>query len=225
MSYSDILHWLNGSGNYDAGVKLFRQHGDNSTLLSLFESANSSYSRGMLRDELQKICEAKASADVSPTIKAPATAELPKPESFSEVRESKYPKINPALLPDQLKPTWKKIVSLLKEQGVLHSRLPVYQSDEERLTASLRILDIEDEFAPLWKDVMHWQKTGELPEVVKEKKSSEDPFALMDELNRMNVAITRARKDKAAKSHIKKLDKERTAHKQKIAECRKAFSN
>jgi|GEM_PF-2303960 len=226
MSYSDLLHWLNGAGNYAAGVALYKKTSNGHPWLSLFESAETSVTHKLLREELQKLYDRAAEKDNSPKIKAPAKAELPKPESFTEVRENKYPKINPSLLPEVLKPTWKKIVALLKEQGTLHSRLPIYQSDEERLTAALRILDIDDEFSPLWKDFMRWHDTGEVPVTAQEKKSDEEnPFGLMDDLNRLNVAITRARKEKAAKSHITKLEKERESLKQKIAECRKAYSN
>lgn len=224
MSYSDILHWLNGAGNYAAGVALYQKKSDTQTWLSLFQSAETSVTRKLLREELQKLYDLAAAADNSPADKAPLRKEkLQEPNDPTKWVE--LSKINSKELPPPLLTEWEKMRDLVKEQTALHNRLPLFRSNAKRLDAALKILQLDEEIAAKWKSFRTWKETGQiiLPGLPEKKINTEDPFALIAEENRLTVSISRARKAKAAVSHMNKLQADLRAVKQKIQDVRKSF--
>lgn len=134
----EITTWLSGDRDYFDGVELFKQYGTSVTLLKLFQSGENSYTVNRLEQELKKLLPAPKIINVKIPINKPDGD----PEVISVLRA--------------------KATKLYKTCSHLHAQLTQLQTDAERLTHSLTILDTMDEVERLWDVIDHYDKTGEI---------------------------------------------------------------
>ncbi len=164
MAFS-ILHWLNGSGDYNTGVELFRQYAGNSILLNLFQQGENSFTREELRNELQAIYKAQNVTPPAPHLPLPQLhPEHHNPDDFEQHSQTVWFKIDVTKLPPELRKLWNKKGAITEEQKALFYRLPLMRKKEDRRLACLRILSIEAERNQLWQTFNQWHENGTLPE-------------------------------------------------------------
>lgn len=127
-----IQQYLNGDLSYQQGVAIYTKYGDNNALKKLFADGEDDYSIKKLHRELQEI-EKRFKANVDS-------------DKFKSFTESKLKgKVNEAILPAHLKTLYYKRIQLIREIALLHSRLPLYPNNEERLVAASKIVDLTEE--------------------------------------------------------------------------------
>lgn len=127
-----IQSYLNGDLSYQQGVAIYQKYGENSALKKLFAQGEDDYSIKKLHKELLEI-EKRLSATV-------------KSNSFKTFTESKLKgKINVEILPTHLRELYHKRIQLIREIALLHSRLPLYPNDAERLAAAEKIVSLVEE--------------------------------------------------------------------------------
>lgn len=78
-------------------------------------------------------------------------------------------------VPEPIRQAVEKRKALYKEGASLHARLPLYDTDEKRLEAALRICAIFDEIHPLWQLTNYYDLHGSLPPVI-QTASSDIPY-------------------------------------------------
>lgn len=160
MSYAEIAHWLKGTRSYSAGIKLLQEHGGSATMLTLLRSGENEFTRSKLARALQQIYDEQSVADVPqlPETKKTPGKYITAPEDYERHSENKKMWIDYNGLTDGLKKVWIKKADLSREQGRLHAQLLLLPKKEARLEAALRILDIEDERAAIWRTLERWQR-------------------------------------------------------------------
>jgi len=127
-----IQQYLNGDLTYKQGVAIYQKHGDNAALKKLFLQGEDDYSIKKLYSELQAI---------ETRLKANNTN-----NAFKSFTESKLKgKVNVEILPAHLRDLYHKRIQLIREIALLHSRLPLYPNDTERLAAASKIVDLTEE--------------------------------------------------------------------------------
>lgn len=214
MAYSEILHWLNGHGDYLTGVGLFRKYGNNSTLLNLFLQTENSLTREELRLALQDLVDSAAGDETPASLPKQKTVQVFNPEDFEALSETVWFKIDVTKLPPPLKKLWQKKSAITEEQKALFYRLELFPTDAERLRANLRILDIEDERQAMWQIFNKWHETGRYDEPEKPKPLTEEEIST--NIRRLTVRISKLKKRKNKQPLRDELIRERDLLKKQL---------
>lgn len=150
MKRLEIERWLE-SPDWQTGVELYQKYGDNLVVKALLK-VKTDFAFKRLKEELSKIC---LQEDKTTIVQGKVTS----------VEDLRYKK--PSELPDapaQIRSAVAKRRNLYNEYISLHALLKEFVPLEERRKASLRILDIFDEIAPLWDLTNYYDVNLKLPE-------------------------------------------------------------
>jgi hypothetical protein len=182
MAIAEIKEWLYSSGVYYDGVELFRKHGNNPVLLSIFETIETTDTLEMLQDKLRSLADADPeAAKESPPAPEPVVKRFQAPAD-----EKKYQSLD-----DEVKRLVEEKNSLFKQMSYIHSRLLDYKSlqpahngheilvdynnftnEEEAGDAALEILNLDVKIRTIWADLDYYETNGKLPE----KRKKEQPI-------------------------------------------------
>lgn len=183
-----ITTWLKGARNYQVGVRLYNQLGNDKTLLQLLNSETETpFKKEKLVKALQVLVTAptelkkEEDAQVNETSLAAATVATFKrqwPESACNTADEKS--------------LWEKAVILLKERAYLHATLFHQPDDNARRIVAFRILRKDDELTGVYNSRKYLLLHGQLPE--EDKPSDEyvtDPFLMAKRIATLQRYINR----------------------------------
>lgn len=144
-----IKKYLDGNLPYLAGVKIYQERGSSSTLKTLFRTEDD-FSRKKLRSELQAIYN---SLQVS----------SPEPETgyTSYSVSKKKGTIRVEILPEYLKVEYFKLSPIIREAAHLHSKLPLFQTNDERLETVREIIKLIRKRRQIFARCDHFMETGQ----------------------------------------------------------------
>lgn len=213
MGYSKINLWLKGERNFHEGISLLDEFDGSPSLLNLLRSGENDFTRSKLATALKEIFEELAVADVPAVHKSKP---IPEPNEFARLSESKMPWIDVSKLPQDLQKLWIYKNDLTREQGHLHAQLELLPIKKERMAHALRILDIEEERAEIWKKLNHFQQHGPDPE---EKQIT--ILDLIAERDALGVRISKYKNNPKKKELIPALQAEREKLNKRIQDAAK----
>lgn len=170
-----IEDWLRTPDDYKKGVELYRTHGKSQTLLCLFDSAESSYTREKLTSELQSISAAAVSHHPPPVDKIPSV------EKLTAESESKFMRIDFSALPEDLKERSRHKDALFYQAKMMIEAIRSSKSDQERYTLALSIVSNFAEIDLIWKELEDFQLTGK-------RKASSTNLLPLDALNALELS-------------------------------------
>jgi hypothetical protein len=145
---NDILRWLNSSKDYAVGLNLLKAHSSNKFLIKVLESGNDYWNAKSLEKELRKLSEESSFKIDKPQVIAEETLKKPSEQ------------ISAPLEIQEIIAERKKIYN---EGKKLHARLEYYQTNQERLEASLRILQIRRQLKKLWNITNFYDEHKRMP--------------------------------------------------------------
>lgn len=173
-----LQNWFE-SPNFGAGVELYKRLGTSNILKRMLDEKPTEYLMNRLKDEMKHLI-----ASYSPIAE--------KQEEVRAVRIIESKAALPSELenaPQIIKEAVAKRRNLYNEYLRLHGLLKPFVEEEERRKASLRILDIFDEIAPIWDLTNYYDVNLKLPE----NKSSEVDFESLNDVE-LNQLYERAYK-------------------------------
>lgn len=186
MEISTIQDWLQQGADYNAGVLLFEKFGSNETLLQLFRSGSTYFTRKKLHLELTTIYKQA----IVPVAKIKESVQTPAP-----IRQ----KINPELLPVELKTEYNKLGDLIRNIGHLHGKLTAVITDKERYKISDEIIALVEQRRAIFLRIDNYIATGKDTLKVEEKHAlgeSEElkKFRLKNELQLLRSSRSKLKK-------------------------------
>lgn len=147
---NDILRWLNSSKDYAVGLNLLKAHSSNKFLIKVLESGNDYWNAKSLEKELRKIADESS-----------LKIEKEKPKVIAEeIVKKPSEQISAPLEIQEIIAERKKIYN---EGKKLHARLELYSTNEERLQASLRILEIRRQLKKMWSITNFYDDNKRMP--------------------------------------------------------------
>lgn len=161
--HEHITRWLQATKpSYQEGHALLSRLSNNTFLIEIL-ATDDDWNRKKLTAELIKI-----SQSIAPT-KAP---EQVRRQMATEAiyNDLKRPS-DRADVPEQIATAVAQRKALYKEAAALHAKLAIYDTDEKRLQASLRIINIFDQIAPLWQLTTYYDLHGSLPPIIQTQES------------------------------------------------------
>jgi hypothetical protein len=170
-----IEDYLRSPEDYLKGVELYRIHGKSQTLLSLFLSGESSYTREKLSAELQSVSAASVSNHPPPVDKIPPV------EKLTAESESKFMRIDVSALPEDLKEKSRHKDALFHQAKMMIDAIRISKSDAERYTLALPIVTNFAEIDLIWKELEDFQLTGK-------RKASSANLLPLDALNALEIS-------------------------------------
>jgi hypothetical protein len=143
-----IAQWLEQSSPpYFDGVLLYKRFHPQGTLLALFESGESSFTRVKLRDELKKLYKPEV---VKQSTRVPDVSNIPQ-------------KIHPKQPADVLKPIIELKNISFKEMAAVHASLRNLPTDQDRFIAAQRIDELDRMVDHCWDQINFYEANGHLP--------------------------------------------------------------
>lgn len=187
MEISTIKDWLQQPSDYNAGVLLFEKYGSNKTLLALFKSGATFFTKKKLHLELTNIAKSNA-AIISTSI-----------SSKEKIKTTVRVKIVPELLPAHLKIEYNKLGDLIRQIGHLHGKLTVIDSDKQRGEIAFKIIDLVEQRRSIYTRLDNYVATGKDLLKVEEKPvitESEElkKFRLKNELQLLRSSRSKLKK-------------------------------
>jgi hypothetical protein len=151
-----IKDWLSGSRPYVIGARLYEMYGDNDLLKKMFSAETvTDYKKKRLATELQKII------DDSPTQEQPAGSTgqpVPVPTTKHARAWRKEDNKNDIELS-----LWEEYRIIHKQMDDLRSQLLLIPNDQERKTAALKILRLDDQLDEIISNRNYYLNHGTLP--------------------------------------------------------------
>lgn len=163
-----IRKWL-VNRDYQEGVALYIEHGENDFLKSLFQKQQNSFTENKLREELTKLIK-NESADHTPDL--PAVADKPKPQANQ-------------FLITKLQHELKQIYRSIDNNRFQLSRAT---NNRTRKEYAFQILFLHRKKMAIYEQLDHYHEHGTLPEAPKERACK------TDEIQRLYVQIWKAKK-------------------------------
>lgn len=193
MKITDIAKWLNSNGPFDQGAELYNQFGTSEVNKILFKSKNP-YTTKKLREALEALLQSKNVFPINSTV---ATGESSSSvEPFKIYSESTRERINPDLLPEELKAEYYKLGDLYKKISYFHNRLDLLHTDKQRFDAAKEIVNAAAVRRGIFMLIDDYMKNGSVvPIPVKSVDNELTPFEASEMLKRVSVQCSKL-KDK-----------------------------
>lgn len=158
MQTPELTRWLAAPADFAAGVALYAQLGSSPVYQQLFALGETSYSRQVLKRELQALASGAAPAPV-PTLPAVAP---PKPAPVAPAVALQPTPVHTDS--PELAPLRAQLRGLRDERSQLHAQLTAPRlSEKDRGRHALRILAIGDQVLQLQQVEAHVLRHGALP--------------------------------------------------------------
>mgnify|MGYP005987459221 CR=1 FL=1 len=172
---TSINIWLKGSLDYEEGVRLYAQFGNNNTFKSIFARSKTKFNASLLLKELTKLNKDDKAIVVSKY--SPKNSR--KPISF-------YPK--------ELELAYKRQNYLYKLMDNLHPQLEHLKGDELK-QACAGIVNSGDEIKAIYKLLDYWETNNIVPSSKYTHQEVQD-LSVVDLINRRNTLRTYISKNK-----------------------------
>ncbi len=190
-----ISAWLAGPREFEPGRLLFDQYGESQILRYLFAAGETEYAAGRLAQALQQLLPA--------ALNTPPYAPSTPPYALSAPAGDAGPAAGPADPPagQELASLQAGLKNLYQVRSHCHSQLETAGSREARAALAGRILETGREIEALLHQRQYLQQFGQLPpDPAGPGRDLSSPAALILEINRLRVRISKARKkpEKAA---------------------------
>lgn len=197
---NELLRWLNSqTKNYKVGLDLLRIHSNKKLLIKMLESGEDHYNRERLEKAIHEL-----------TDKHEETKNVPKSEVITK---------EVLLKPSERIDANQEVQALIKyrrelynEGRMLHARLELYQTIQERVYPCQRIVAIRKELKKLWKITNFYDENGRLPNLQEEQLTIELEELSDNELNQkflqLYKKLRRMKNEVLKKELFEKLTKE-----------------
>lgn len=194
MEISIFKQWANNGCDFEQGVALYEQYGDNAVVKNLLANGESYFAKIKLKAvllDLDKKCPKEIIKIISPK-------ELPTVADFKVYREPKK-KIDPTALPDSLKKMYYELGPLWNHTKYLHFQLAEAQSDEARKEIAFQILDNASTRRAIYNEIDTFVATGKLltPEPTAQTPKNDDTGNILEltkELLRLRAQRSKLKK-------------------------------
>lgn len=168
----EIKQWLEGEGDYDAGVGLYAKYCRNRILLQYLMRKKDMQK---LRYELEKLSGIKIA--VPPAIPAdltvPVLDDLQKPQD--RLRIIRDGQINFKMLPEVLQRVYLDACDAYKLMRRFHEKMKLAVTDADRSAARAELIVQDDRHKTCWSAIDRWAADGALPAPVTEPPADISP--------------------------------------------------
>ena len=173
--------WIKGGQNYQIGLRIYLEHGENKKLIRLRTTEGESvFKKQKLLAALQELKEGKAPSSHNSGLTA-ATA-------TNDVFVKQWPS---ARNKDKvLQELWEKARLLLKEIAMIHSTLP-HIDEPQRLQAAITLLQKDDELDDVYVQRDYYEKHGKPIGVPDGPVLIEDPYLMAARIANLRLNIRR----------------------------------
>lgn len=198
MAIAALNDWLNSPTNYQAGIELYRQFCDGSKL-ALLQSGNSSFTRDMLRAELEAINDA-ATVEL-PTHKVKKEPhQTPELDSFRAHSAHRQNTIDYGKLTPELKALANDKGALYNMVRHMHSQLPHLATDEERLAFLFKMEENRLKIEAIWAKLDEFHANGY--QALPSKLDKLSPMELLKLRNNNRSYISKYQGDKTKAKQV-----------------------
>jgi hypothetical protein len=171
---SAIEAYLKSPSNYKKGVELYSLHSKDKSLLALFSSGESSFTKRRLFEVLKVL-----SLQSVPKSEVKSKLNLPDIGQYTDVTESKFISIDYHALPQHIKKRFDHKRALFRQAKDAHFRLPdLTITEEQRAELAFTILDNFDEIQDIFNEAEDYQERGITREAIPNSTELEKMTAL-----------------------------------------------
>lgn len=219
----DIKNWLAGNRDWSTGRELYMQYGRNMNLRNLFmKKGPTKYNHGKLISELEAMVagtrpmtnpglpqvrfvdgNAKAVTQTVTRFSSSKTDEA-LTSDFKRFTDPKNRKIDPELLPEELKPVFVKVGEMTRKRSFLHSTLEFLPTDQERKASAEEIEKLSADIDSAWKKLDYFRDHGKMPEP-KVPVEKFDSIALLQHRNNLRSQISKLKRKEGTAEFINEL--------------------